>query len=44
MIDIILLFFEGAAMAQGIRHYHYCVNKEDIQWNEGEPPQNIKLG
>lgn len=36
-------YYHGAAMAQGIRHYHYCVGAEDTMWNENERP-NVKLG
>ena len=31
-------------MAQGIKHYHYCVPAVDVRWQTDKKPANLKPG
>jgi len=35
-------YYHGSSVAQGIKHYHYCVPSQDIVWHE--KPQDTRAG
>ncbi len=35
-------YYHGSAVAQGIKHYHYCVPPEDMVWHQ--KPDDVKAG
>eukprot|EP00981_Chlorochromonas_danica_P013958 scaffold7160_cov156-Ochromonas_danica.AAC.10 len=35
-------YYHGSAIAQGIRHYHYCVPAHDVRWHK--KPEDLKAG
>ncbi len=35
-------YYHGSAVAQGIKHYHYCVPPHDVKWHK--KPEDLKPG
>jgi hypothetical protein len=35
-------YYHGSSVAQGIKHYHYCVPSYDVVWHE--KPSDVKKG
>lgn len=35
-------YYHGSAIAQGIKHYHYCVPASDVKWHK--KPDDLRLG
>ena len=36
-------YYHGSSVAQGIKHYHYCVPATDVVWQKKDPPK-LKSG